>query len=605
MTEKRDSQTHPLRIDTIHAPTQTFVSGGGLIGVTFCPGKKQPDAATGAWDRDLRTDIEAIVEWSDGTPVTLVSLLERDEFGTLGVDIKDLKAMLQEHEMAWLHLSIADGHAPDVGFEMRWHHAGPNLLGELEDGHNVVVHCKGRLGRAGTVAARLLIEMGMSVEDAMDEVRQARPSAIETRTQEQYLHSLAGLPDKAPGRGVPGSAFGSRRDALANVAFGERLQTEPGGFVGKDLPWPLELARASLIGGMYGDAVGAETEFMTLPEILRATRPLRPTNEWPREEHFENTKARRAEYFTDDTQMTLFTLEGIARAVLRGRTRGIGANITPIVHRALLRWLETQKETPAEVEREGIMKLPSLHMRRAPGMTCLTALRDVDAIGEPSRNDSKGCGTIMRVAPVALLLPRDWVRTVAVETSALTHGHPTGQLAAAAWAEMLADVADGEPLEAVAHRTADAYANLEGGAETAAAIRAALEAPRDGKPSTVEAFATVEPSKGPGWVAEECLAVALYACLCTLRDLPADEDRGDPFMDGVDIAVTHGGDSDSTAAVAGNMLGLMYPHLATERFKWKLFTGGVMAINGVLSDYAAIRGEYDTDFSKMIFLAPS
>ncbi len=192
-------------------------------------------------------------------------------------------------------------------------------------------------------------------------------------------------------------------------------------------------------------------------------------------------------------------------------------------------------------------------MCRAPGNTCLSALGQVRSFGEPARNDSKGCGTIMRVAPIGLGVRRKEVRELAVATSALTHGHPTGQMAAAAWAELLADVAAGEKLEERAYALALSYARLDGGDETATAIRAALAAQRDGRPETVE-------SLGGGWVAEEALAVALYAAL-TAQD----------FEDGLRIAVTHTGDSDSTGAVAGNLLGMIYPdQVLSHRWAWQI-----------------------------------
>jgi ADP-ribosyl-[dinitrogen reductase] hydrolase len=156
-------------------------------------------------------------------------------------------------------------------------------------------------------------------------------------------------------------------------------------------------------------------------------------------------------------------------------------------------------------------------------------------------NNSKGCGTIMRVAPVAFFGSRSNVRALAIETSALTHGHPTGQLAAAAWAEILADVLEGEDLEGAARAIASSYSMIPDGDETVRAIQAACDAPRDGNPGTVE-------SLGGGWVAEEALAIALYAGLAS-----------DNFDQGIRAAVMHSGDSDSTGAIAGNLLGLLYP----------------------------------------------
>lgn len=213
-----------------------------------------------------------------------------------------------------------------------------------------------------------------------------------------------------------------------------------------------------------------------------------------------------------------------------------------VVHHALLRWYRTQgREPECETDDVGLIADPRLHAARTPGNTCLDALSQARRFGDPAKNDSKGCGTIMRVAPVALFARESEVRELALETLALTHGHPTGRLAAAAWAEILAAVKRGADLRDTARAVAEEYRGLEAGSETAAAIMAALSAPQDGRAETVE-------SLGGGWVAEEALAIALYSCLAT-----------EGLEQGLRMAVTHSGDSDSTGAIAGNMLGLLYP----------------------------------------------
>ncbi|EYD74950.1 ADP-ribosylglycohydrolase-like protein [Rubellimicrobium mesophilum DSM 19309] len=166
----------------------------------------------------------------------------------------------------------------------------------------------------------------------------------------------------------------------------------------------------------------------------------------------------------------------------------------------------------------------------------MSALGAAEKFGDVAHNGSKGCGTIMRVAPVAFMGAEPLqIEVLGMETSALTHGHRTGQEAAAAWAIILAEVLRGTPVEATAHNVAGRF-----GSETREAIRSALTAPRDGRPETVE-------SLGGGWTAEEALAIALYAVLASTS-----------FEEGFRIAVTHGGDSDSTGAIAGNLLGLIY-----------------------------------------------
>ena len=139
---------------------------------------------------------------------------------------------------------------------------------------------------------------------------------------------------------------------------------------------------------------------------------------------------------------------------------------------------------------------------------------------------------------------------------------------------MLADVVGGADLEKTAAQTAETYARLTGGEETARAIQAALRAPRDGKGETVE-------SLGGGWIAEEALSIALYACLA-----------GDTFEEALLIAATHGGDSDSTAAIAGNMLGLLDP-AAVLRHRWAEIVEGTDIISQLVRDYRELSSNSD------------
>ena len=89
--------------------------------------------------------------------------------------------------MLWFHLPIIDVSTPDEGFERQWEVAGNELRMLLRSGRDVLVHCRGGLGRAGTIAARLLIELGMEPVTAIRQVRAVRPGAIETIEQEKYV----------------------------------------------------------------------------------------------------------------------------------------------------------------------------------------------------------------------------------------------------------------------------------------------------------------------------------------------------------------------------------------------------------------------------------
>ena len=178
----KTSVSHPLQIATI----VSGVSGFGRVGVTFCPGKYDAHALSGAWDRDLGLDLDAIRNWG---AAAIVTLLEPKELTLLRVE--RLGEEVVRRNMLWFHLPIVDVSIPDERFEENWGTAGEELRLILRNGSDVLVHCRGLLGRAGTIASRLLIELGMPPKTAVERVRAVRPGAIETRAQEEYVMAIA------------------------------------------------------------------------------------------------------------------------------------------------------------------------------------------------------------------------------------------------------------------------------------------------------------------------------------------------------------------------------------------------------------------------------
>ena len=172
----RTSETHPLKIAAIESPA------GGFIGMTFCPGKRNPGAMTGPWDRDLLTDLKVVSAWRARV---LITLMEDHELVQLGVPA--IGETTRSLGMTWYHLPIRDVSVPDSYFEIAWKRAGAELRQRLIAGARIVIHCKGGLGRTGLIAARLLIELGESPGRALRHVRKERPGAVETREQEDYV----------------------------------------------------------------------------------------------------------------------------------------------------------------------------------------------------------------------------------------------------------------------------------------------------------------------------------------------------------------------------------------------------------------------------------
>jgi ADP-ribosyl-[dinitrogen reductase] hydrolase len=183
----RTSTSHPLRIDAVPA-------GAGEIGITFCPGKRGPGSAGFVWRRDLEQDLDVVADWGARAVVTLI---EDFEFGLLGVPT--LGQRIRARGIEWFHWPVVDLRPPDARLEAGWSRECPRLLHHLHAGGRIVVHCRGGLGRSGTVCARLLVAMGRTPAQAIECTRRARPGAIETPDQERYVRAL----DAGPRVGRP------------------------------------------------------------------------------------------------------------------------------------------------------------------------------------------------------------------------------------------------------------------------------------------------------------------------------------------------------------------------------------------------------------------
>ncbi len=212
----------PLCIAEIATPAT------GLIGVTFAPGKKQLSAFSGLHDRDLATDLDAIARWNAAAVVTLVTGTELDD-----LKIPDIGHQVTQRFMEWHHLPIEDVSVPDAAFEAGWAADSARLRSLLLAGANILIHCKGGLGRAGMVAGRLLVEMGVEPDTAIRKIRAARgKGAIETRAQEQWV---------AQGKGAAAITTSTARASIRDRAVG------------------------ALVGLAVGDAVGTTLEFKPKP----------------------------------------------------------------------------------------------------------------------------------------------------------------------------------------------------------------------------------------------------------------------------------------------------------------------------------------------------
>ncbi len=317
--------------------------------------------------------------------------------------------------------------------------------------------------------------------------------------------------------------------------------------------------RGALVGGAAGDALGYEVEFMSLNAIRR---------------RFGDGGIKRYEYdatgmalFSDDTQMTIFTLEGLMNCYVKCDKPSV-ADFLEAIRKSYLDWYETQSSRPKALSGSWLSHLRPLWSRRAPGMTCLGALESLKC-GYEVHNNSKGCGGVMRVAPIGifaaihpeLLSEKDTAR-LAGAAAEITHCHNASTLASALLALVVRRcILQSGEFEEIVNRSLDILDEVYTEAPKARddfrkMIVSAMNLAKSDIPDADAIKMT-----GEGWVGDEAIAVAVY---CVLR-------HADDFEACIVAAVNHDGDSDSTGAVAGNIIGAIAGYDAIpECFKEKL-----------------------------------
>lgn len=320
--------------------------------------------------------------------------------------------------------------------------------------------------------------------------------------------------------------------------------------------------RGSLIGGAIGDALGYPVEFIYSFEGIQARYGERGITRLDTKQHWlDETEQAGKAVLSDDTQMTLFTANGLLNAKRKGISLKYG------ICGAYIEWYLTQVGRWSNKYKDcWIARVPELNKRRAPGNTCMSSLNAIYSGREPM-NNSKGCGGLMRVAPIPLYALAEGRMTItdsdrlAGDAAEITHQHPLGYIPAALVAHIIYRLAENESpsrndFECYIHEGVEAIkalfpqypydANYMG-----ELVSKAIEL-ADNNKSDVENVESI----GGGWTGEEALAIALY---CAVRHF-------DSFENALIAAVNHSGDSDSTGAVTGNILGAAIGYEAIPQF---------------------------------------
>ena len=320
--------------------------------------------------------------------------------------------------------------------------------------------------------------------------------------------------------------------------------------------------RGSLIGGAIGDALGYPVEFIYSFEGIQGRYGERgitrlDTKQFWLDDEEQSGKA----VVSDDTQMTLFTANGI----LNAKRQKIGMKYGICL--AYIEWYLTQIGKKSGKYKDcWIGSLPELNKRRAPGNTCMTSLNDIYR-GKDPINNSKGCGGVMRIAPIPLYAAVDnrmdilEADKLAGDAAEITHQHPLGYIPASLMSHVIYRLAlDGHPTkeDLIAYvleglgKLGDLFPqHHQEVLEMMGMARVAIDLSANDQ-SDLQNIGAL----GGGWVGDEALAIALY---CAIRHF-------DDFEQAIIAAVNHGGDSDSTGAVTGNILGAAVGYEAIPQF---------------------------------------
>ncbi|MBR3938971.1 MAG: ADP-ribosylglycohydrolase family protein [Bacteroidales bacterium] len=403
----------------------------------------------------------------------------------------------------------------------------------------VYVHCWGGVGRTGTIVACYLSQ---------------------NWEEPELNHTLEVL--RRNFSEMPKSAYRKTPETKEQIDFIEQFINSNKAYKEDKAKRVPDSIRGCLMAGAAGDALGYEVEFMSRRSILSRFGE----NGITKFALDRNGKA----LISDDTQMTLFTANGLLMGLTRGYMRGIGAPLETYVDGAYLDWYYTQTGKKKELlindwHYTWLRDLPEMAQLRAPGNTCMDACERLFR-GEKVVNNSKGCGGVMRVAPMALLdagyasrnkngYSIEELAEAGGEIAEVTHKHPLGFLPASLLTVLLYKIVPMSPkqvceeIDGIVADTVNILDRIYKGkydADKRYLKELTMKAVQLAHTDIADADAIRQ--LGEGWVAEETWAIALY---CAIRHI-------DSVEDAIIASVNHDGDSDSTGSVCGNIMGAIY-----------------------------------------------
>nr|WP_314337896.1 ADP-ribosylglycohydrolase family protein [Schaalia odontolytica] len=300
--------------------------------------------------------------------------------------------------------------------------------------------------------------------------------------------------------------------------------------------------RGAMIGCAAGDALGYPVKVLSEAAIVERYG-LRGITAYDLD---ENGTAR----ITADTQLMLLSANGILFAHTRGALRGIMAPVYQYFDAFYMDWYRLQTEKQPRRARCGwINAYPALSAKRAPSPTSMRVFSS-DKFGSMDKpvNDSKGSGCLLRAAPIGLSYSDDpaYILDLAANTAALTHGNEVTWVASGVLALIISLIIHQEL--SIAEAVNETLKALDKSfPDSRKAVHELLSSIWSARPLATSASSDLDAihALGEGWVSNEALAIGI---LCALR-------YENDIAGAMTFAANHGGNSSTTAAIAGMLVG--------------------------------------------------
>ena len=299
-------------------------------------------------------------------------------------------------------------------------------------------------------------------------------------------------------------------------------------------PTMLERSEGCLLGGAIGDAFGALIETLNINDI-KAKYGKMGLQYIPKKNHIYE--------ITDDTQMSLFTIEGLLKSYLKNKNLDTEPDYS-CIYDSYQNWYKTQTIPYDEVEnKNGLMGMKDLYQRKLPGITCLNALsyHIPGKVGQ-KLNNSAGNGGAMRIAPIGILYHKnpELAFTIGMKSAALTHSHPNAYLPAGYLAALIANIINNQNFNEALANTLKILRKYPESENFLKKINSAKNLSNKNLQDE-EAINLI----GLGATGDEAIAISIYSIL---------KNDGN-FKGALATAINHSGDSDTTGAITGNIIG--------------------------------------------------